>query len=195
MIRFFDLFFSLVGIILLFPFLLVISAFNVPATNGRIFYLQKRVGRYGKEFNIIKFRTMRPDSDNKSLITIGADDERITKTGLFLRKYKIDEFPQLLNVIAGDMSLVGPRPEVPKYVELYTESQRLVLTRRPGITDYASVEFVNENEILSRAEDPEKTYISEIVPRKIELNMKFISDPSIQQYFKVLFLTVREIFS
>lgn len=178
----------------MFPFLIVISAFNVHATKGRIFYLQKRVGRYGKEFNIIKFRTMHFNSDKKSLLTIGADDKRITKVGLFLRRYKLDEIPQLLNVITGEMSLVGPRPEVSKYVKLYTDSQRLVLSRRPGITDYASVEFVNESEILRGSKDPEKTYISEIIPRKIELNMKFISDPSIRQYFKILFLTVREIF-
>jgi lipopolysaccharide/colanic/teichoic acid biosynthesis glycosyltransferase len=194
MIRIFDLFFSLMGILLLFPFLIVISVFNVYETKGRIFYFQKRIGRYGKEFSLIKFRTMHPDSDKKSLLTIGSDDNRITRTGSFLRKYKLDEIPQLLNVIAGEMSLVGPRPEVRRYVEMYTESQRQVLSRRPGITDYASIEFVNENEILRRSKDPEKTYISEIIPRKIELNMRFISDPSIKQYFKILFLTVREIF-
>lgn len=194
MIRFFDLIFSLIGIILLFPFLVVICALNMHATKGRVFYFQKRVGKHGKEFSLIKFRTMHPYSDKKSLLTIGYDDKRITKTGLFLRKYKLDEIPQLLNVIAGDMSLVGPRPEVPKYVDLYTDSQRQVLSRRPGITDYASIEFVNENEILSNAVDPEKTYLCEIIPQKIELNMKFISDPSIRQYFNILFLTLREIF-
>jgi lipopolysaccharide/colanic/teichoic acid biosynthesis glycosyltransferase len=194
MIRFFDLFFSLMGIILLFPFLIVISIFNVSATKGRIFYFQRRVGRYGKEFYLIKFRTMHLNSDKKSLLTIGSDDKRITKTGNFLRKHKLDEIPQLINVIAGEMSLVGPRPEVPKYVELYNDQQRQVLSCRPGITDYASIEFVNENEILRKSADPEKTYILEILPRKIELNMKFISDPSIRQYFKILFLTVKEIF-
>jgi len=132
---------------------------------------------------------MRVGSDKKSLITIGECDPRITKTGYFIRRFKLDELPQLFNVLKGEMSLVGPRPEVRKYVDLYTPEQIRVLTVRPGITDYASIEYIDENEILGNATNPEKVYIEEIIPRKIHLNMKYIDNQSVKEYFKIIFLT------
>jgi len=132
---------------------------------------------------------MRVGSDKKGLITVGGHDPRITKMGYFVRKYKIDELPQLWNVLVGDMSLVGPRPEVKKYTDLYTEEQRLVLSVRPGITDYASIEYVDENEILGKAEDPDRAYIEEIMPAKIKLNMRWINNQTVCEYFKIIFLT------
>ena len=136
---------------------------------------------------------MRVGSDAKGLITVGGRDPRITRSGYFIRKYKIDELPQLWNVLKGDMSLVGPRPEVEKYVNLYTPEQRKVLSVRPGITDYASIEYVDENEILSKSDDPDKTYIEEIMPDKIRYNMKYINNRSIAEYFKIIFLTAFKI--
>ena len=132
---------------------------------------------------------MRTGSDKKGLITVGGHDSRITRMGYFIRKYKIDELPQLWNVLKGDMSLVGPRPEVKKYVDLYTEEQRRVLSVRPGITDYASIEYVDENEILGKAEDPDRVYVEEIMPAKIKLNMRYIENRNLNEYFKIIGLT------
>ena len=140
-------------------------------------------------FGLYKFRSMRTGSDKKGLITVGGHDSRITRMGYFIRKYKIDELPQLWNVLKGDMSLVGPRPEVKKYVDLYTEEQRRVLSVRPGITDYASIEYVDENEILGNAEDPDRVYVEEIMPAKIKLNMRYIENRSLNEYFKIIGLT------
>jgi len=193
MIRFFDLFLSITALILSLPFSLAITLVNLFVTEGRPFYTQKRVGRNGKLFSLIKFRTMYPDSDLRELITIGNKDSRVTNFGYFLRKYKLDEIPQLWNVIIGEMSLVGPRPEVFEYVRLYTEEQKKILLVRPGITDYASLEYINESEILVKSKDPGKTYMEEIMPRKIELNKKFISNPSLSNYFRILFLTVNSV--
>ncbi len=137
---------------------------------------------------------MYPDSEKKGLITLGDKDERITRTGIFLRRYKLDELPQLLNVLNGSMSFVGPRPEVRKYVDMYTAEQRKVLNIKPGITDFASIEYANENELLSHSSDPMKTYIEEVMPAKILLNMKFISNPSLVNYFTVIFKTAGKIF-
>jgi lipopolysaccharide/colanic/teichoic acid biosynthesis glycosyltransferase len=128
-------------------------------------------------------------SEEKGLITVGKKDRRLTKVGLFIRKFKLDELPQLFNVLKGDMSLVGPRPEVRKYVELYSPQQRMVLSVRPGITDFASIEYVDENSILGSAIDPEKVYIEEIMPAKIRLNMKYIRNQSMKDYFYIIFLT------
>jgi lipopolysaccharide/colanic/teichoic acid biosynthesis glycosyltransferase len=164
-------------------------------SKGGGFYTQERVGLNGVNFKLIKFRSMAIGSDKKGLITIGGNDSRITKTGLFIRKFKIDELPQLFNVINGDMSLVGPRPEVSKYVNLYTKEQRQVLTVKPGITDYASIEYANENEILGNASDPDKVYIQEIMPAKIQLNMKYIHNKNLKEYFKIIFLTFYKIAS
>jgi lipopolysaccharide/colanic/teichoic acid biosynthesis glycosyltransferase len=133
---------------------------------------------------------MRTDADKAGLLTVGGSDSRITRAGLFIRKYKLDELPQLINVLLGEMSLVGPRPEVRKYTDMYTEDQKLVLNVRPGITDWASIEFRNENEILGKSDNPEKTYIEQIMPIKIELNNRFIQHPSLGHYFKIIFKTI-----
>jgi len=194
MIRLFDLFFSLVGLILFFPFSVLIAILNSLESNGKPFFSQQRVGKDGKLFNLIKFRTMCNNSGDENQLTIGIRDKRITRFGFFLRKYKLDEIPQLLNVLRGEMSLVGPRPEVPKYVQMYNQDQKKILSIKPGLTDYASILFFNENEILAISNEPEKTYIEDIIPQKIELNNRFISDPSLRQYFSILWLTIRKIF-
>lgn len=137
---------------------------------------------------------MRPDSDKKGLLTVGSKDNRVTKVGYFIRKYKIDELPQLINVLVGDMSFVGPRPEVPKYVEMYNEEQRKVLSVRPGITDYASIEYRNENDILAKSDNPEQTYIDEVMPAKLKLNLQYISDMSLITDLKIIFRTIFKIF-
>jgi lipopolysaccharide/colanic/teichoic acid biosynthesis glycosyltransferase len=160
-----------------------------------VFYRQLRVGRFGKDFRLWKFRTMRPDSDKKGLLTVGGRDPRVTRVGFYLRKYKLDELPQLLNVLSGDMSLVGPRPEVRKYVELYSPEQKRVLEVRPGITDYASIEYSDENELLARSADPERTYIDEVMPAKLRLNMKYIEEKSFATDIKIIFRTIRKIVS
>ena len=161
-------------------------------SRGPIFFKQVRVTKNGREFKIFKYRTMRVGSDKYSQITVGKDS-RITKVGDFLRKYKLDEIPQLINVLIGDMSLVGPRPEVPKYIALYTEEQREILKVRAGITDYASIEFSNENDILANEVDPEKAYIEKIMPRKIELNKKYLSEISVMTDIKIILLTIKKI--
>ena len=161
-------------------------------SKGPIFFKQVRVTKNGREFKIFKYRTMKIGSDKYSQITVGKDS-RITKVGDFLRKYKLDEIPQLINVLIGDMSLVGPRPEVPKYIALYTEEQREILKVRAGITDYASIEFSNENDILANEVDPEKAYIEKIMPRKIELNKKYLSEISVMTDIKIILLTIKRI--
>ena len=193
MIRFFDLVFSFVGLIILSPVLLIVYLCVCFESRGGGFYKQQRVGKDGKLFNLYKFRTMRIGADKGSLITVGARDSRITRVGYYLRKYKLDELPQLFNVLKGDMSIVGPRPEVEKYVRLYTEEQRLVLAVKPGITDYASIEYIDENAILGAADDPDKVYMTQIVPDKIKLNMKYIENRSLTEYLKIIFLTIKHI--
>lgn len=189
MIRFFDIFFSFLGILFLSPvFLFLYVAIRLESSGGG-FYRQLRVGRRGKDFYVYKFRSMCVGADKQGLITVGGRDPRITRIGYFIRKYKLDELPQLFNVLKGDMSLVGPRPEVRKYVEFYTEEQRKVLSVRPGITDYASIEYVDENTILGRAEDADKAYVELIMPDKIRYNMKYINNRSLKEYFKIIFLT------
>ena len=190
MIRFLDFIFSLLGIILLFPVFLVLYFTVRLDSKGGGFYKQLRVGRGGTDFYVYKFRSMRIGADKQGLITVGGRDSRITRIGHFIRKYKLDELPQLFNVLKGDMSLVGPRPEVRKYVELYTEEQRRVLSVRPGITDYASIEYVDENTILGQAEDADKAYVEQILPDKICYNMKYIEHRSVKEYFKIIFLTI-----
>ena len=155
--------------------------------------MQTRVGRNNKDFKLFKFRSMSVGSDKKGLLTVGENDRRITKVGLFIRKYKFDEFAQLINVLKGDMSIVGPRPEVRKYVELYNNEQKRVLLIRPGITDYASIEYSNENEELAKSDKPEETYINNIMPHKLDLNMKYINNPSIFNYIKIIFFTFLKI--
>ncbi|MBS5413075.1 sugar transferase [Bacteroides thetaiotaomicron] len=190
MIRFLDIFFSFCGLLLLMPVFLILYLFIRIESKGPGFYSQIRVGKGGKDFRLYKFRSMRVGADKKGLITVGGRDSRITRVGYFIRKYKLDELPQLWNVLLGDMSLVGPRPEVRKYVDIYTEDQWKVLSVRPGITDYASIEYVDENEILGKAIDPDKVYVEQIMPDKIRYNMKYIQSRSVFEYFKVIILTI-----
>jgi len=176
--RLMDVTVSGAALFVLWPVLLLVAAAIRIDDPGPVFYRQVRVGRGGKEFRIFKFRTMVVDADKKGLqITVGRDN-RITRVGAFLRKTKLDELAQLLNVFTGEMSFVGPRPEVPKYVNMYTPYQRQVLLVRPGITDYASIAYRNENDMLEGAEDPERMYIDVIMPDKIELNMKYLREIS-----------------
>ena len=190
--RIFDIILSLFGLMILFPFMLIIAILIKLDSKGPVFFKQIRVTKNGREFKIFKYRTMRVGSDNYSQIKVGKDN-RITKIGAFLRKYKLDEIPQLINVLLGDMSLVGPRPEVPKYVALYTKEQKEILKVRAGITDYASIEFSDENDLLASEEDPEKAYIEKIMPKKIELNKKYLSEISILTDIKIILLTIKKI--
>jgi len=194
MIRLLDIIFSLCCLILYLPFLLIIILCIPLDSNGGIFFLQSRVGRNGKDFRLIKFRTMVKDAQRAGGLTIGARDARITRAGLFLRKFKLDEVPQLINVLKGDMSLVGPRPELKRYVEMYSDEQWKILSVRPGMTDFASIEYIRENEILGRSANPEETYIREVMPHKIDLNLRFINDPSVKNYLLILWKTACSIF-
>lgn len=187
--RIFDVLLSFIGIIILSPFYIIFSLIIVLDSKGGVLYQQDRVGLNGTVFKVFKFRTMRPDSFAKGALTVGSRDPRITKIGYYLRKYKLDELPQLFNVLFGTMSFVGPRPEVKKYTDLYNLEQRQVLSVRPGITDYASIKFRNENDLLSESDDPEKLYIDEIMPEKLLLNMKYINDSSIFKDIKIIFDT------
>ncbi|WDA45705.1 sugar transferase [Fusobacterium nucleatum] len=190
--RIFDTTLSLFGLIILLPFMLIIAILIKIDSKGPIFFKQIRVTKGGREFKILKYRTMRVGSDKYSQITVGKD-ERITKIGSFLRKYKLDEIPQLINVLIGDMSLVGPRPEVPKYVVLYTDEQKEILKVRAGITDYASIEFSDENDLLASEKNPEEAYIEKIMPKKIELNKKYLSEISVLTDIRIILLTIKKI--
>jgi lipopolysaccharide/colanic/teichoic acid biosynthesis glycosyltransferase len=192
-IRFCDFLFSLLGIIVLLPFFLVISILIILDSKGNVIYFQNRVGKNNIDFTLYKFRTMAQNSDKKGLLTVGAKDNRITKIGYYLRKLKLDELPQLFNVLFGDMSFVGPRPEVRKYVDLYNDTQKKILMVKPGITDYASIAYSNENDILALSDNPEKTYIEKIMPIKIEMNMKFIDNPTFISYIRIIFHTIIQI--
>lgn len=189
MIRLLDIVFSGIGLIVLSPLFLITYILIRCESKGGGFYVQERIGKDCKPFNLFKFRSMRSGADKGSLITIGGHDPRITRMGYFIRKYKIDELPQLWNVFIGDMSLVGPRPEVERYTRLYTDEQKRVLSVRPGITDWASIEYVDENIILGQAEDPDKAYIEQIMPDKIRYNMKWIENQGTVEYFKIIFYT------
>lgn len=158
-----------------------------------LFYLQTRVGKNGTDFKLFKFRTMHLDADKKGLLTVGGRDPRVTSIGYYLRKYKLDELPQLFNVLLGSMSLVGPRPEVRKYVDLYNKQQQAVLSIKPGITDFASIEFINENDLLSKSLNPEETYINEIMPAKLALNLKYIAKQSFLVDIKIIIDTLLKI--
>ena len=191
--RILDIVFSFIILLFFLPLGIIISIFILFESKGGVFYLQKRVGRYGKEFRIYKFRTMRKNADSAGKLTVGMHDPRITTIGYFLRKFKLDEFPQFLNVLKGEMSVVGPRPEVKEYVDLYSESQREILNVRPGITDLASLEYFEENELLGRSSDPQKTYIEEIMPAKILLNKKYSENPSLLHDLKIIWATFKRI--
>ncbi len=193
--RLFDILFSLVGIFFLLPIFIVFAILIMIDSSGGIFYKQVRVGKDMQDFKLLKFRTMYTDADKKGLLTVGQRDSRITKVGYTLRKYKVDELPQLFNVLLGDMSLVGPRPEVRKYVDMYNAEQQKVLSVKPGITDYASIEYVNENELLKNAIDPEQLYIDEIMPEKLRLNLKYIAENSFVNDIKIILNTLKAIVS
>jgi len=184
-----DILFSLIGLICLFPFFIFISFFIFITSKGGVFFVQLRVGKNNKDFKLYKFRTMFLNSDNKGLLTVGNNDKRITKLGYYLRKNKLDELPQLINVLNGTMSLVGPRPEVRKYVNLYNSEQKSILDVKPGITDLASIMYYNENEILANSGNPEQTYINEIMPIKLELNKQYINEMSLLTDLKIIFKT------
>lgn len=191
--RIFDIFFSVFGLIILAPFFIFISILIIFDSRGSVFYKQKRVGKGNIDFSMLKFRTMRIGSDKKGLLTIGDKDNRITKVGYLLRKYKIDELPQLFNILKGDMSFVGPRPEVRKYVDLYDKEQLIVFSVRPGLTDYSSLFYINESELLSQSVNPEETYINIILPAKLKLCEKYIIDSSLKTDIKIITKTILKI--
>ncbi len=191
--RIFDIFFSVIGLVIVFPFFIIISLMIIIDSRGGIFYKQLRVGKEGEEFYLLKFRSMQTDAEKKGLLTVGARDNRITRIGYYLRKSKCDELPQLINVLSGKMSLVGPRPEVRKYVDMYTAEQKMVLSVKPGITDYASIEYSNENERLAKTENPEQVYVDEIMPAKLKLNLKYIAERGIVTDLKIIFKTIGKI--
>ena len=191
--RAFDLISCTLALLLLLPFGIVVALCIVCGSKGGVFYRQTRVGRNNKDFKLLKFRTMRPNADRQGLLITVGEDSRITRIGKFLRKYKIDELPQLLNIIKGDMSVVGPRPEVRRYVELYDERQRRVLSVRPGLTDYASLQYISESDLLAGSDNPEKTYIEEIMPAKLELNLQYIEKQSFAEDLRIIFKTLASI--
>lgn len=193
--RFLDLFFSSIGLLLLSP-LFLLCAFLILVDDGApVFYKQERIGRFGHPFRLIKFRTMYKDAYKRGLITVGGRDSRITQSGYWLRKLKLDELPQLLNVLKGDMSIVGPRPEVEKYVELYPAEYNYLLTVRPGISSPASIAFSNENELLSQAADPEEHYRKVILPKKIELDRRCVEKRGVVEYISVIMGTLVKVVS
>lgn len=190
--RAFDFIFSFIGLILLSPIFLIISLLIALSSKGGVFYKQTRVGKDNIDFKVYKFRSMIVDADKKGLLSIGKDgrDPRVTKIGYILRKYKLDELPQLINVLKGDMSLVGPRPEVRKYVDLYDNKQKEILKVRPGITDIASITFRNENDLLSQSLNPEDYYIQEIMPKKISLSLEYVKTRTLIKDIKLIFKTI-----
>jgi len=189
--RLFDIVFSALGIIILSPLFLMLWFAVKLESRGPVFFLQTRVGKNNIDFKLYKFRSMFLDSELHGQLTVGMRDPRITNVGYTLRKYKLDELPQLLNVLKGDMSLVGPRPEVRKYVNIYTPEQMMVLEVSPGITDYASIQFINENQLLANAENPDEYYINNIMPKKLEMNLQYIKS---NNPFKDIILILKTIF-
>ena len=192
--RAFDIAFSLLLLLLLLPLLLILACSVALTSTGGAFFRQIRVGKGGHDFRLLKFRTMRTGSEAKGQLTIGGRDPRVTAVGYFLRKTKLDELPQLWNVLIGDMSVVGPRPEVPKYVALYTTQQRAVLSVRPGITGMASIDYIDENEMLAKAADPERAYIEEVMPAKLVLDLRYVRERSFALDMRIIAATVRRVF-
>jgi len=194
--RIFDILASGLGLVVLSPIFLILAIWIKLDNKGPVFYRQVRVGRHNKDFRIFKFRSMRVGADKGSLVTIGGHDPRITRSGYFIRKFKLDEFPQLINVFVGDMSLVGPRPEVRHYVDYWTSEQMRVLEVRPGITDPASIKFRNENDLMEKAEDPEKYYIEVIMQEKLRLYLEYVDNHSfwgdIGLIFKTFWIIIAE---
>ena len=191
--RFFDIIASGCGLLVLSPIFLIMAIWIKLDSKGPVFYRQVRVGRHNKDFRILKFRSMRVGADKGSLVTIGGRDPRITRSGYFIRKYKLDEFPQLINVFKGEMSLVGPRPEVRHYVDYWTAEQMHVLDVRPGITDPASIKFRNENELMEKAENPEDYYINVIMQEKIRLYLEYVENASFWYDIRLVFQTIKVI--
>lgn len=191
--RLFDIFASGLGLIALSPLFVVLAVWIKCDSRGPIFYRQTRVGKDNKDFRLFKFRSMRPDSDKLGLITVGGRDPRVTRSGYYIRKYKLDEFPQLINVFRGEMSLVGPRPEVRKYVDMYSPEQMRVLSVRPGITSLASIRYRNENEILAAAADPDKTYIEQVMPDKLAIDLEYVDRATLLNDIKLILSTFKEI--
>ena len=191
--RLFDITASGLGLLVLSPLFLIIAVWIKLDSPGPVFYRQVRVGRGNKDFRLFKFRSMRVGSDKKGLITVGGHDPRVTRSGYIIRKYKLDEFPQLINVFIGDMSLVGPRPEVRKYVDLYTPEQLHVLDVRPGITDVASIRYRNENELLEQAADPEQYYREVVMQDKLRINLEYVADHSFFKDLKIIFMTFKAV--
>lgn len=192
--RVFDILFALVLLIVLFPLLLLFALAVAFTSPGGAFFRQVRVGKDGRSFSLLKFRTMRPGSEAQGQLTIGGRDPRITAVGYFLRKTKLDELPQLWNVLIGDMSVVGPRPEVPKYVAMYSNEERIILSVRPGITGMASINYIDENEMLARAGDPERAYIEEVMPAKLALDMKYVQERNFGLDLRIILATVGKVF-
>lgn len=188
--RAFDFLFSLFILVLFSPIGFVISILILFSSPGGIFFMQERIGRQGLPFKLYKFRSMRIDADQSGKLTVGMKDPRITRVGIFIRRYKLDEFPQFINVLRGEMSIVGPRPEVREFVALYTDTQKKVLEVKPGITDYASIEYFNENELLAASDDPKKTYIEDIMPDKLKINQKYLANPTLSHDLKIIFMTI-----
>jgi lipopolysaccharide/colanic/teichoic acid biosynthesis glycosyltransferase len=193
--RMFDFIMSFFGVLILSPLLILLAFFVVLESKGGVFYIQKRVGQFGKPFSLIKLRTMALGSDKKSFLTVGARDSRITKVGYYLRKYKLDELPQLFNIINGDMSLVGPRPEVSKYIDMYVvEDKNEILSVKPGITSPSSLSFIRESEILNNSINPEETYITTIMPQKIKYDLFYVREQTFWGDFKIICNTIFRIF-
>lgn len=192
--RLFDIVASGLGLICLSPLFAVLAVWIKADSKGPVFYRQVRVGKGNRDFRLFKFRSMRPDSDRLGLITVGGRDPRVTRSGYYIRKYKLDELPQLINVFKGDMSLVGPRPEVRKYVDMYTPEQLRVLDVRPGITSLASIRYRNENDILAAADDPDKAYVEQVMPDKLAIDLEYVANASLASDLRLIFSTLKAIF-
>ena len=190
--RIFDVISSLVVLILALPFFVLISILIVIDSKGGVFYNQLRVGKDEVLFGLYKFRTMRPNTDQVK-ITVGDRDPRVTRVGYYLRKFKLDELPQLINILKGEMSVVGPRPEVKQYVDLYSAKQLKVLSVKPGLSDLATLEYVKESELLAKSSSPEQTYVNEVMPDKLRLNLKYIESQSLLLDLKIIFKTLAKI--
>lgn len=188
--RGFDILAALLALAVLSPLLLIIALLVALGSPGGAFFRQVRVGKGGHEFRLLKFRTMRPGSEAQGQITVGGRDPRITRIGYFLRKTKLDELPQLLNIMRGDMSIVGPRPEVPRYVAMYSPEQRQVLSVRPGLTSLASIAYIDENEVLGRASDPERAYVEEVMPAKLALDLRYVHEQGLGMDLRIILATI-----
>ncbi len=187
--RLFDIVAASCGLLVLSPVFLLLAVWIKADSRGPVFYRQSRVGRGNRDFWLYKFRSMRVGADRAGLITVGGRDPRVTASGYYIRKYKLDELPQLINVLRGDMSIVGPRPEVRRYVDLYTPEQMHVLDVRPGITDLASIRYRNESELLARAEDPDRYYVEVVMQDKLRINLEYVANHSFVYDMRLIFKT------